>query len=125
PPPSPPRSRGTRTPRETRQSGVERLDLGGEVLLADAPLQLQCRRDLVFFGAEVARQDRETLDLLEARELLVDVLDDARDVGLRLLAGDAFGERDQCSDVRTTVADDEGLRDQRVRLPRVLEVLGR
>ena len=37
-----------------------------EVLLDDAPPQLQRRRDLALLGREVPREDREALDLLEA-----------------------------------------------------------
>src|SRR5207248_5818885 len=104
-----------------RRSGVERLDLGREVLLADAPLQRQRRRYATLLGAEVTRQDGEPLDLLESREVAVDFLDDPGDVGLRLLAGDAFRERDQRGDVRSPVSDDEGLRDERVHFQGVLE----
>ena len=42
------------------------LDRVREVLLHDAALQLQRRRDLALLGGEVAREDREALDLLEA-----------------------------------------------------------
>src|SRR6266545_8233648 len=55
---------------------VERLDLGREVLFADATLQLQRRCDLALVGTEVARQHREALDLLRATELGVRVVDD-------------------------------------------------
>src|SRR5205823_14042933 len=59
------------------RSAVQRLDLAREVLLANAPLQLQRRRHLALLGGEVAREDREALDLLEPRELGVHVVDDS------------------------------------------------
>lgn len=58
---------------------VERFDLDGEVLLADPALQLQRGRDLAVRHREVARQDREALDLLEARVVRVDSVDDLLD----------------------------------------------
>ncbi len=49
-----------RPPALTLLLGVEPLDLGREVLLHDAPLELQRRRDLALLGREVARQDRRS-----------------------------------------------------------------
>ena len=46
------------------------------MLGADAAFELQRRRHLVLLGAELARQDRKALDLLEARELRVRLVDD-------------------------------------------------
>ena len=57
--------------------GVQRVDLGCEVLLHRAASDLQSRRDLAVLEGEVTRQDREALDLLEARTTAVDVVDDA------------------------------------------------
>ena len=45
---------------------VQRVDLGREVLLHGAPPELQRRRDLAVLHREVAGEDREALDLLEA-----------------------------------------------------------
>ena len=50
--------------RITSSRRVEPLDLVREVLLQTRRLELQRRRDLVLVGREVARQDREALDLL-------------------------------------------------------------
>ena len=41
-------------------AGIELFDLAREVLLHDAALQLQRRRDLALVGREVARQDRRS-----------------------------------------------------------------
>ena len=49
-----------------RLAGVELLELAAEVLRDDAALQLQRRRELVVVHREVARKDREALDLLVA-----------------------------------------------------------
>ena len=57
----------------------QRVDLGGEVLLHDLPLQLQGRRDLARLRREVARQDAEALDLLVPREVGVRLVDDSLD----------------------------------------------
>jgi hypothetical protein len=65
--------------RGTRRSAVELFDLVREVLLHDAAAQLEGRRDLAAIHLEVPREDREPLDLLEARAIAVDVVDDARD----------------------------------------------
>ena len=45
------------------------------MLGADAPLQLERGGDLSVLGGEVAREDREALDLLEAREIAIDIVD--------------------------------------------------
>ena len=50
---------------------VEPLDRAGEVLLAHAALELHRRRDLALVGREVAREDREALDLLVAGAAVV------------------------------------------------------
>ena len=107
---------------------VELLDLVCEVLVHDPAAQLQRRRDLAVFLREVARQDREPLDLLDAHAVAVDLVDDLLHELLRLAAGAVDlvrVERDQRGDVRAAVADDERLRDEARRLERVLEVLRR
>ena len=48
---------------------VHRLDLGGVLLGDRLALELHRRRQLVAAGQPVARDDREPLDLLDAREL--------------------------------------------------------
>src|SRR5215210_7299685 len=66
-----------RTPsgRPARHSRVHALDLGG-VLLADRlALELHRRRQLVAARQPVAGHDREPLDLLDARQLLVAAVD--------------------------------------------------
>src|SRR5205807_1278307 len=126
---APGRSPGARAAPRGRAaaSGVQRLDLGGEVLRADPALELQRRRQLALGGGEIARQDREPLDLLEAREPGVDLVDDLLDARLRLggLEAGLRIERDERRDVRASVADDERLRDLLRGLERVLEVLRR
>ena len=57
--------------------GVERLDLVREVLLHRSAPELERRRDLARLHREVAREDGEPLDLLEARAIAVRVVDDA------------------------------------------------
>src|SRR5215217_8137911 len=54
-------------------AGVKLLDLVGEVLEADPALELQRRRHLALLDRELAREDRETLHLLDSAELLIDV----------------------------------------------------
>src|SRR5205085_4179674 len=90
----------------TPLSAVQRLDLAREVLLADAPLQLQRRRHLAVLGGEVAREDREALDLLEPREVGVHLVDDPLDEAVHVRAAQlppacdlAVVERDQGRDV--------------------------
>src|SRR5206468_3736204 len=58
-------------------SGVERLDLGSEMLKAYTALELERRRHLSGFEGEVAGQDCEPLDLLVARQLAVHFVDRA------------------------------------------------
>ena len=55
---------------------VQLFDLVGEVLEDDAALELERRRHLALLHLEVAREDHEPLELLEARPLAVDVVDD-------------------------------------------------
>ena len=75
----------------------------------DAALQLQRRRHLVVLHREVARQDREALDLLEARALAVDAVDDA--LHERVDARVACERRDVAVDpVRRRPLPDLGLR---------------
>ena len=57
--------------------GVERFDVVREVLLHGTAPELQRRRDLAVLHREVAREDREALDLLEARAVAVGVVDHA------------------------------------------------
>src|SRR4051812_9321696 len=99
------------------------------MLGADAPLQLERRRDLAFLRAEVAREDGEALDPLETRELRVHAVDDLLHALLHVGRGQPVGhgrvERDQRRHVGPTVADDERLRDEWRGLERVLEVLRR
>jgi hypothetical protein len=93
----------------------------------DPAFDLQRRRDLVLLGAEVAREDREALDLLVARAVGVHLVDDRLDTpadGRRIDALRLLGiDRDQRHDVGPLVSDDESLRDDRGGLERVLEVL--
>src|SRR5919109_5549664 len=60
-------------------STVELLDLVREVLLADPAPQLERRRHLLLLGREVAGEDGEALDLLEARAVCVYGLHDLLD----------------------------------------------
>src|SRR5438093_4900775 len=132
--PTPGTRRRTSAPSASSRLRVRRvqlLDLGGEVLLAHPPLELQGRRDLAVLGREVAVDDGEPLDLLEARVAAVDLLDDALDEHSDVAVAQApfrdllLVERDQRGDVGTAVADDERLRDEPGRLQLVLEVLRR
>ena len=72
---------------------VELLDLSREVLRDDAALELQRRRHLVLLCREVAREDAEALDLLEARELAVDLVHDRLHAALDLVRGQARPRR--------------------------------
>ena len=54
---------------------VHRLDLARVLLRDDLALDLHRRRQLAGVDAERLRQDRELLDLLDARERLVDLVD--------------------------------------------------
>ena len=110
-------------PKKKKDAGVERVSgtnvavhitfLPREVRLHDPAFELQRGRNLVLLGAEVAREDREALDLLVARAVGVHVVDDRlnaladgrRIEALRLVRVD----RDQRRDVSPTVTDDEGL----------------
>src|SRR5206468_8924327 len=74
---------------------------------------------------EVTRQDRVALDLLEAREVAVDVVDDLLHLRFGLVVRNPLGERDQGGDVGPAIADDERLRDEWMHLEGVLEVLRR
>ena len=94
----------------------------------DLPPQLERGRDLALFLREVARQDREPLDLLDAHAVAVDLVDDLLRELLRVASGRPYLvplERDERGDVRPAVADDERLRDEARRLERVLEILRR
>src|SRR5207244_9614629 len=100
------------------------------MLLANAALQLQRRRHLAVLGREIARQDRELLDLLEAGVPRVDLVDDALDELLDVVAAGGAPrrellllERDQRDDVGPAVADDERLRHVPRKLELVLEIL--
>src|SRR5581483_1167153 len=107
-------------------SGVQTLDLVGEVLVDHAPAQLQGRRDLALLQREVAREDREALDLLHPGTIAVHLVDELLHELLRVSPAGGnrvLVERDQGGDVRASVADDERLRDETRRLERVLEVL--
>src|SRR5690348_18485686 len=81
-----PRSRGTRRRRESLRSRVELLDLVGEVLVHDPPAKLQGRRELARLLREVARQDCEPLDLLDADAIAIDVVDELLHELLRIAA---------------------------------------
>src|SRR5919204_1455913 len=126
----------------SRLPRVHRLDLG-RVLLADRlALELHRRRQLVAAREPVARQDRELLDLLDARELDVGGLDALADGGEHALVGGERLERDvldalllspgrgevaveddQGGVVRPGVADAARLADERARrLQRRLDV---
>src|SRR6267378_5542167 len=114
-----------RTERGRRQSGVELLYLCREVLLAHSTFELQRRCYLSRFKGEVPGQDREPLDLLVPRKLAVDLVDGTLNGGCRVRGIDLLRERDQRRDIGAPVSDDERLRDHRVRLERVLQVLRR
>src|SRR4029077_11985035 len=103
--------------------GIEGLDFLRKMLEAHTPLELQRRRHLSGFEREIASQDRESLDLLEAGEVAVDLVDGTLHGGLCSCGIDVLRERDQRCDVGAAVADDEGLRDNRMGLGRVLEFL--
>src|SRR5258708_17433112 len=98
------------------------------MLLHDAAPELQRRRQLAGLLREVAREDREALDLLDAHPVAVDVVDELLYELLGIAAGRVdLGriERDERGQVRATVADHERLRDEARGLERVLEVLRR
>src|SRR3954470_16653415 len=95
-------------------SRVELFDLGREVLVHDLAAELERRRDLALFLREVARNDREALDLLDANAVAVHVVDDLAHELLRIAAGGLDLrplERDQRNDIGPAIADDERLRD--------------
>src|SRR6266404_1163212 len=99
--------------------GVELFDHGREVLVHDLAAKLQRRRELTFLLREVAWQDREALDLLDAHPVAVDLVDDSLQERPRIGAGDLHLhriEREQCRYVRPPVADDHGLRNEARRL---------
>ena len=90
--------------------GVELLDLLREVLVHDLAPQLERRRQLALLLREVARQDREALDLLDAHAVAVHLVDDLLHELLRIAARRLHlgrVERDQRRHVRTAVADDD------------------
>ena len=102
---TPPSSTGRgATPNSGLSHFVEPFDLGCEVLLDDTSLQLHGQGHLALLRREVARDNCEPLDLLEARPVAVDVVDDALDGRLCLLARDpvrlVLVERDERDDVR-------------------------
>ena len=66
---------------------VELFDLVREVLVHDLAAELQRRRELALLLREVARQDREALDLLDAHAVAVHVVDDLLHELLRIAAG--------------------------------------
>ena len=76
--------------------GVQRVDLFCEVLLHGSASDLERRRDLAGVHREVARENREALHLLEARTLLVDVVDDALQERVDALVASECGH--VCSD---------------------------
>ena len=67
--------------RRWRPSGVQLLDAVAVALGDDVALDLQGRRELAVGLAEVAVEDREALDLLDAREPLVDRVDRGLQLG--------------------------------------------
>ena len=94
----------------------------------DLAAELQGRRDLAVLLREVAGEDREALDLLDAHAVAVDVVDDLLHELLWVSAGRCdlgVVDRDQRGDVGPPVADDDRLRDEARCLQRVLEVLRR
>src|SRR3954447_19656299 len=71
-----------------RHLRVDRLYFGREVVEDDAALELQRRRHLSLVHREVARQDREALDLFEARAVSVHGIDDLLHACVLLLVGE-------------------------------------
>ncbi|TMM16479.1 MAG: hypothetical protein E6F98_00945 [Actinobacteria bacterium] len=91
---------------------VERLDLVAEVVLHHAAAQLQRGRQLAGLLREVAREDGEPLDLLDAHAIAVDLVHELLDELVRVAPVPVHlvpVERDQCRHVRPAVADDECL----------------
>src|SRR5438045_8010375 len=114
--------------RGTLRSRVQLVDLVGEVLLHDAAAKLERRRQLALLLREIARENREALDLLDAHAVAVDLVDERLHELLRIALGsvDLGGiERDERRHVRAPVSDDERLRDEPRGLERVLEILRR
>src|SRR3954454_21788069 len=125
-----------------RLSRVKLFDLALVLLGDDGALDLQGRRQLAGLLGEVVGEDRDLLDLLDAGEVLVDLLDvgldRGLDVGVLRQLGRVLGqvvllgvfdrlfgvESDQCHEVGAAVADDDALGDQRVLLDFGLEVGG-
>src|SRR5213592_1939168 len=109
------RTRPRRRPHTSRSLvRVETFQLVGEVLLDDAALELERRRDLVLLGGEVPVEDLEASYVLEVCQVLVDPLDRLRDERMHVLAAVQLGdfvlvERDQRDEVWAPVADDQRL----------------
>ena len=82
-----------RRPRRYSRSSRAPRSRAAKCSCDDAALQLQRRRHLVLVGGEVAREDREALDLLEARALGVHVVDDGLHATLDLLRGEPVRNR--------------------------------
>src|SRR5690606_3286706 len=116
---------------------VHRLDRVGEVLVHAVALDLERGRELAVLDGEVALEDGELLDLLDARELLVDLVEVRLDrrahrlvlvrrLGIDPHRRDALRiEGDERREVFAAVADHDGLVDELVVLERGLEVLRR
>ena len=66
-------------------SGIERVEDVGELAVDDGPLDLHRRGQLAVLLGEVAVEDGEALDLLDASEALVHMLDLPRQLGVHAL----------------------------------------
>src|SRR5262249_47113203 len=98
----------------TWTGGVHRLDLGHVLAVDHAPLELHRRRELLRLRRPLGRQDREPLELLDAREVTVRSRQRTPDPGYHLrvvpkrghrLGGDATALRPRRRNLR--IEDDE------------------